>query len=164
MRGNAASLGWSGDYPGSGSFVALTITTIIDALPAYWTFIAALNMGLASRSALRQTPLEILTLTRRSRQVSQPANFPATPTIDTNSIETCRLNWNNARKFEAQYIHVQRLLPGSRTACSMSLDRPPTWLSEEISHISNHGNECWRLVEECNIATEQLGGFTQKAS
>jgi hypothetical protein len=86
MGGNAAFLFWSGDYPGAGSLVALTMTTSIDAFPAYWTFIAALNMGLARRSALRQTPLEILTLTRRRRQVSHPANFPGTPTIDAISV------------------------------------------------------------------------------
>lgn len=58
-----------------GSLVALTMTASSDAFPAYRTFIAALKMGLARRGALRQTPLEILTLTRLSRQVSQPVKI-----------------------------------------------------------------------------------------
>jgi hypothetical protein len=47
MRGNTAFLFWSGDYPSTGSFIALAMTPIFDAKPTYWTFIAALNIGVS---------------------------------------------------------------------------------------------------------------------
>jgi hypothetical protein len=52
MSGNAATLFWSGDNPGNDSLVALAMATVFDACSTYWTFFAALNMGLARRGAL----------------------------------------------------------------------------------------------------------------